>query len=196
MAFTVEDGSIVAGANSYATTAEFVTLMEDMGETTLAEADDEQIEAALVKGAMYMEQKFRLLWRGSRAEELQRLSWPRRGVPVPDFFDPFFRDLSNVPLSFQDTLWIAENEIPYEVKVANILLAKETFDSSGNSTGVLQSSIGGRKTKREKLGVLEVEYFNDEDAGTRQKTVYWDAEKTVEPFMDLTLPYGGAVVRN
>lgn len=194
MAIEVEDGTGKSTAISYATAAEFVTYHTARGNTTIAEADTDQIEAALVKAADYMEQKYRMLWRGSRATTTQRLSWPRRGVPVPDFFDPFFRDLSNVPLSFQDTLWIAENEIPTEVKEAQHLIAAATF-SGALSTGVLQGALG-RETKREKLGALEVEYFDVTQGGGRQTTVYWDAEGTIDPFLDWTEKFGGEIARN
>ncbi len=194
MTLTVETGANVAEANSYVTIDEFKSLMTDMGEITLAEADNDQIEPALIKGAQYLEQKYRLLWKGSRVHATQRMNWPRRGVDVPDFFDPFFRDLSNVPISFQDTLFIAENEIPYEVKVAQMLLAKETF-SGALSTGSLQNALG-RVTKREKLGVLEVEYFDETQGSGRQTTKYWNAEQTIEPFLAMQRLFGGQLVRN
>jgi hypothetical protein len=198
MALTVEDGSGVAGANSYATAAEFVTFHTDRGNTALAEADTDQIEAALVKGTDYLEQKFRLLWKGSRSYSTQVLSWPRRGVDVPDFFDPFFRDLSNVPISFQDTLFVPENEVPYEVKVANFLIAAETFDANAESTGVLQETLGGRLTQKEKLGALEVVYFpqGGEGGEASQKITYWDVNQTVEPFLMLSRLFGGQLLRN
>lgn len=194
MTIEVEDGTGKATAVSYATAAEFVAYHTARANVTIAEADTDQIEAALVKAADYMEQKYRMLWRGSRSTTTQRMSWPRRGVPVPDFFDPFFRDMSNVPLSFQDTLWIGENEIPGEVKEAQYLIAAETF-SGALSTGVLQGALG-RETKREKLGVLEVEYFDVQQGGGRQTTVYWNAEGTIDPFLDWTEKFGGEVARN
>jgi hypothetical protein len=194
MAIVVEDGTGLANSNSYASVDDFTTFTTDRGETTIAEADEDQKEIALIKAADYMEQKYRLLWKGSRAQSDQRMSWPRRGVDVPDFFDPFFRDLSNIPLSFQDTLFIPENEVPYEVQVAQLLIAKETF-SADQSSGVLQGALG-RVTKREKLGVLEVEYFNAEDGSARQTTVYWDAQKTIEPFLALVRLHSGQLVRN
>jgi hypothetical protein len=194
MAIEVETGTGKATAVSYGTVAEFVAYHTARGNTTLAEADTDQIEAALVKAADYMEQAFRLLWRGSRATVTQRLSWPRRGVPVPDFFDPFYRDLSDVPISFQDTQWIPENEIPELVKEAQFLIAAQTFSGS-LSTGVLQPALG-RETKREKLGVLEVEYFDVGQGGGRQTTLYWDAEKTIEPFIALEKLNTGYLMRN
>ena len=195
MPLVIEDGTGVATANSYATVAEFVAFYVDRGNTVLAEADTDQIEAALVKGSDYLQQKFRLLWNGARATETQRLDWPRRGVAVPDFFDPFYRDISNVPLSFQDALFTAENEVLYEAKVAQMLVAAETFDAAGASTGVIQPSLG-RTTKREKLGVLEVEYFDQAQGSSRQTTKYWNVEQTVEPFINLGSLFSGQIVRN
>jgi hypothetical protein len=134
MAITVEDGTGLGLANSYATAEEFVAYATDRGLTTISEADTDQQEIALIKAADYLQQKFRLLWNGARSTTTQRLDWPRRGVAVPDFFDPFFRESGNVPLSFQDTLFIAENDIPEFLKEAQYLVAVETFSGS-SSTG-------------------------------------------------------------
>ncbi|TFH65752.1 MAG: hypothetical protein E4G91_01345 [Candidatus Zixiibacteriota bacterium] len=189
-----EGGTGEATANSFASALEFLNYLSERGNTTLVEAEAEELDYALIKAADYMEQKFRLLWKGSRATVAQRLSWPRRGVDVPDFFDPFFRDLGNVPISFQDTLFIAENVIPLEVKEAQFLIAIQTFVGDV-STGVIQPPLG-RVTKREKLGALEVEYFDAAQGSSRQTTQYWDAENTVEPFLALQRLFGGQLVRN
>jgi hypothetical protein len=194
MTLVVEDGTGLSNANTYASVDEFTTFMTDRGETTIAEADTDQKEIALIKSADYMMQKYRLLWKGSRAQTDQRLDWPRRGVDVPDFFDPFYRDLSNIPLSFQDTLFIPENEVPTSIKEGQMLIAKETF-SGDQSSGTLQDTLG-RVTKREKLGVLEVEYFNSEDGSTRQTTLYWDAGKHIEWALALVRLHSGQLVRN
>jgi len=194
MSLTIEDGTGIQTANSYATVEEFIAFHTDRGNTVLAEADTDQIEAALVKATDYLQQKFRMLWNGSRTYTWQRLDWPRRGVAVPDFFDPFFRDLSNVPISFQDTLFIPENEVAYEVKVAQFLIAAETFSGS-LSTGVIQPALG-RTTKREKLGVLEVEYFDQAQGSSRQTTKYWNVEQTLEPFLNLGDLFSGQLTRN
>lgn len=194
MTLVVETGQGLSTANSYATVAEYTTFLDDRGNETISDADDTEKEFALIKAVDYLQQRFRLLWKGARANSTQRLDWPRRGVDVPDFFDPFFRDLGNVPLSFQDTLFIAENEIPYEVQVAQFLVANETF-SGATSSGVLQPSLG-RVTKREKLGELEVEYFNAEDGSARQTVVYWDAERTIDPFIALQRLFTGQLIRN
>jgi hypothetical protein len=194
MPLVIEDGTIVAGANSFNTVAEYKTFALNRGEST-AEADDDQVEIALVKAAQYMQQKFRLLWRGSMVDALQTLSWPRRGVPVVDFFDPFFTNVT-VPRDFQDTYYIPENEVPNEVKECQNLLALAVFGTGLIASGSLETSYG-RMTKREKAGSLEVEYMTGEEGGnTAQTTTYWDAMKIVEPFLRPSTPHTGTVVRS
>jgi len=197
MALVVEDGTIVAGANSYVTVTEYRAFAEDRGDTVVSEtAEDEALEAALIKAADYMKQRLRMQWKGSRMDATQPMDWPRRGVDVPDFFDPFYRSV-NVPVYFQDTYFIPENEVPQEVKDCQMLLANETLDSAGASTTSLQSSLG-RSTRREKVGSLEVEYFGAGDGsdGGRLTQFYWNAMRAVEPFLLAAAPQTGRVVRS
>jgi hypothetical protein len=195
MTLIVEDGTVVTNANSYVTVAVADTYFENLGQTLWTETvADEAKEAALVKATTYMQERFRLLWRGSRVEALQALDWPRRGVPIPDFFDPFFRQV-NVPLQFQDTVFIGNTVIPEEVKQAQMMLAFSTIDSAGASTVVLQGSLG-RKTKREKVGSLEVEYMTAEDGGGGMTTTYWDVERIIEPYLRPSTPHTGTLVRS
>jgi hypothetical protein len=195
MTLIVEDGTVIANSNTYVTVDEFITYAENCGAIAAAEADEEQIEPALINAAKYLEQKYRLLWMGSRVDAVQSMDWPRRGVPVIDFFDPFY-DNARTPIGFQDTYFIPENEIPAEVKEAQNLLALATFGGGSTSSNALQPSYG-RKTKREKAGVLEVEYMTAEEGGNTSMTnTYWDAGKTIEPFLRPEEPHTGNVVRS
>lgn len=195
MTIIVEDGTVVDNSNSYVTVAQADAFFENQGNTVWTEsASDEAKEASLIRGAKYMQQKLRLLWKGSRVDAFQSLDWPRRGVDVPDFFDPFFRQV-NVPLQFQDTVFIAEDYIPVEVQEAQMLLAASTLDASGAATTQLQPSYG-RKTKREKVGDLEVEYMTAEDGGGGQTETYWDAMKIIEPYLRPSTPHTGTLVRS
>jgi len=45
----------------------------------------------------------------------------------------------------------------------------------------------GRVTKREKLGALEVEYFDGAGGGARQTTEYLDAVGRITPFLNPTM---------
>lgn len=195
MTIVVETGTGAGSPtpNSYVTVDEFTDFTTLRGLTDIAESDDEQKESALIKAVDYMQQAYRLLWHGSRIQAFQALDWPRRGVAVPDFFDPFYRQ-NNVPFAFQDTLFVPENFVPREVKTAQMLIAHATY-SGATSSGTLQPSLG-RTTKREKLGDLEVEYMDALDGATRVTTVYWDAKKTIEPFLRAAAPWNGDLVRN
>ncbi|MDH3377779.1 MAG: hypothetical protein OEQ39_12595 [Gammaproteobacteria bacterium] len=195
MTIIVEDGTVIASANSYVSVADADTYFENLGTTLWIEtASDEAKEASLVRAASYMQQKYRLLWKGSRVQAFQSLDWPRRGVDVPDFFDPFFRQV-NVPLQFQDTVFIGENVIPVEVQQAQMLLAISAIDAAGAATISLQPNYG-RKTKREKVGDLEVEYMTAEDGGnTSQTETYWTATRIIEPYLRPSTPHTGTLVR-
>lgn len=195
MAIIVEDGTVVDGANSYNTVLEADTYFSDLNDTLWVDSvSDEDKESALIKASRYMQQKWRLQWRGSRIEAFQSLDWPRTGVPVPDFFDPFYKN-HYVPPAFEDTTFVPSDYIPEEVKQCQLLLARATIDGSGASTVSLQGSVG-RVTKREKVGSLEVEYMNNAEGGARQTTWYWDAEKIIEPFLSPRRGLMGAVVRS
>lgn len=195
MTIIVEDGTVVANANSYVTLIEADNFFEARGDTVWTSlATDEAKEAALIRGAAYMQQKWRLQWKGSRVNAFQSMDWPRRGVDVPDFFDPFYRQV-NVPLQFQDTVFIGENVVPQEIKDAQMLLAIAALDSSGALSAQLQPSYG-RKTKREKVGSLEVEYMTAQEGGdTSMTTVYWDAARRIEPFLRPSSPHTARMVR-
>jgi len=141
MTLVIEDGTQGVSSptpNSYVTTEELTTFTTDRGLFDVADSGDGEQESALLKAADYMTQKYRLVWKGSRVQAFQPMDWPRRGVDVPDFFDPFFKQ-TNVPISFQDTLFIPEDVVPQEVKTAQMLLAIATY-SGDVSTGNLQPS--------------------------------------------------------
>ena len=196
MTLVVEDGTKTDTTSPLPNTyvdadglAAFATLR---GLDDIAASGDVQLEVALIKAVDYLQQKYRLVWKGSLTKGNQPLHWPRRGVDIPDFFDPFFRQ-ANVPLNFQDTLYVAENTVPEEVRIAQNLIAIATY-SGDESTGILQGSLG-RLTKREKLGSLEVEYMDNTQGTTRQTIVYWDAKMTIQPFLLATNPFGGRALR-
>ena len=189
MAIVVEDGTQGALAsprpNSYVTIQETRDFLEPRGDAVFVAGSpltptDALVEAALLRAWDYMLQRWRLRWRGGRIQPQQPGDWPRKGVPVPDFFDPFYRD-PEVPFDLRDIYFIPENEVPQEVKEAQMFLCAAAF-SDATTVVPLQTSIG-RKTKREKLGDLEVEYFGNSEGGGRQIQHYYDAEMRVQPFL-------------
>ena len=78
--FTVEDGSVVDGANSYATIAEaddYYAVDSNFFATwdALADADKEKL---LAWGTRILDQRVR--WNGSKTDTTSSLRWPRSGV--------------------------------------------------------------------------------------------------------------------
>jgi len=179
----VEDGTVLNGSpapNSFVTEQEFRDFYTLRNDLEAAEADSEAVCASLVFAWDYMNQNYRLRLVGSLVNARQAGVFPRRGVPVVDFFDPFYRQ-TNVPWDFRDTYFLAQNEVPVEAKEAQMLLARASLTGTSTQQSLQQSL--GRVTKREKLGDLEVEYFGSDGGGQRQTTLYWDAEKRLEPYL-------------
>lgn len=74
MAFTVEDGTVVSGANSYCLESQFETYCDNRG--IVPESGD--VEQALVRGTFYVDAHYRRRFPGTRASGRdQELEWPR-----------------------------------------------------------------------------------------------------------------------
>ncbi|RJG10918.1 hypothetical protein D3879_14655 [Pseudomonas cavernicola] len=101
MALTIENGSIVAGADSFATAAELVTYAANFGRTI---PGTEAAQESLLRRA-YLEMNA-LPWKGCAVSPNQTGSWPRVGVVRNDFT-------------------IASNVIPAQVKAGQMALATE-----------------------------------------------------------------------
>lgn len=83
MAIIVEDGTIVAGGNAYASLADVDTFHEDRANTVWTAADDEAKEAAMLRATAGIESKYRERWIGVKTNNSvtvipQFLAWPRR----------------------------------------------------------------------------------------------------------------------
>ena len=81
MTIIVEDGTIVALANAYASLAAVDLFHEDRGNTVWTAADDETKEAAMLRATAGLESKYRGRWVGFKADHNpapQFLAWPRR----------------------------------------------------------------------------------------------------------------------
>ena len=83
MAIIVEDGTIVAGANAYASLADLDTYHEDRLNTAWTNADDETKEAAMLRATAGLESKYLSRWIGYKsnhndANAPQFLAWPRK----------------------------------------------------------------------------------------------------------------------
>lgn len=79
MAFTVETGSGLAGANAYLSVADFKTHHTDRGRSYSAYADG-VIQGAIVKATDYIDKQFSRRFRGWKQSSSQGLAWPRTGA--------------------------------------------------------------------------------------------------------------------
>lgn len=135
MALVIEDGTIVANANSYVTDAEYVAYAAARGKTIGLDAAAREIELILAND--YLEgQEFK----GWRVEpDNQELAWPRSNVLANGRF-------------------IDSGTIPKELKNAQIEAA-----IAANTLELQINSLSGN-VQKERLGEMEVSYFSHGNA--------------------------------
>lgn len=100
MAIIVEDGTLIANANSYVSSAYAATYFSDRGIDAWASLAN--TDALLIRGQEYMFNVYHLLWSGYRYKNTQALDWPRVWVPIEDLatgFGPYpsFVDIALIP---------------------------------------------------------------------------------------------------
>lgn len=127
----IEDGSVVSGANSYATVAEFTQFCSDRNITIVSTYGDES--QLLIKAMDYFEQQ---PFKGIKYLETQPLQFPRSDLWVDGYLEE-------------------SDQIPQLVKDAQITIAVSIM------TGNDPLSSVSRAVKREKVDVLEVEYMDN-----------------------------------
>lgn len=139
MPLIVEDGSVVAGAESYISVADADTYHSNRANAAWAALSTAAKEASLRKATDYMSQIYRLRWKGARINTTQMLDWPRFGCYVED-------------ISYgRHPFYVATTVVPDEVKNACAELALKA------STTDLAPDVE-REVVREKIGPLETEY--------------------------------------
>lgn len=139
----VEDGSVVANANTFVTAAEVVSYADRRG-YDFDNNDPDESARAIIRAADWMKNTSRLQYRGSLRSAVQCLPWPRDSAS-------FYRG-PDIPSTL----------IPQCVKDAQCELAYRTFAG----TELQPDMVRGGATKKEKLDVIEVEYFEGAPAET------------------------------
>lgn len=157
---TVETGAGVDGAESYISVADCDTYHANRN-ATLWTGIDSVKEAALLKAATYLDGYYRARWKGFQVlPNIQAMEWPRYNV------NPFM-SIDVIPQRLKD----AQCELALRA-----LTAELAADATGN-------------IKREKVDVLETEYF----ANSVPKQVYTVVDQLLS---DYVTPLGsGYVVR-
>ena len=133
MSLIIEDGSIVLNANSYITVAEYEAWIDDRDLVHTGHNQVETIEKHIRRATDYFES---LNLRGVKSTQNQSLQFPRYGLWI-------------------DNYAVDSNEIPPVLKKA---LYEITY-ADERGYGLLNTIA--RKTKREKVGDLEIEYTDN-----------------------------------
>lgn len=155
MALIIEDGSIVAGANSYATTDQLVAYASARG-TDLSTLTTTQQEVLLIKAMDYIEAR-RGRFQGCKTNEDQALQWPRYDVWV-------------------DGYSVDSDSMPPELISAQLALATEA-NSQTLQPNQLPEDSGA--VISEQVGSLKVEYA--EPASLRTQPLFTAAESLLSP---------------
>lgn len=161
MAFTVEDGSGIAGANAYITVSFFRDYHGDRGRTVDSGTySDSVVQAAIIQASDYLEQRFGNRYKGFRQSKGQGLGWPRY-----DAFDVDGFVLNLVPTKLQR----ACAEYTYiTLRLSEDLLAvpARSGSSVNLSTGSVTTGNGTVIEKEEKVGPIEerVKYSDPADS--------------------------------
>lgn len=139
MAFVVEDGSIVSGANSLCDVAFADSYFSDRGITAWTGADSVK-QVTLVKATDYIEQRWSNKFKGAIVDDDQVLSWPRKCVV--DRQDRRIAD-DVVP----DRLKQAVCEYAMRVMSGNELFLEPTVDETGLQLTHVHNKVGPLETE-------------------------------------------------
>jgi hypothetical protein len=142
MAFLVETGAGLSGANAYLTLDEADAYFDDRFITTWVGSAGQK-QAAIIKATDYLDATYR--WRGTRLTSTQGLAWPRGGAVD------------------SDGLTLASDAVPEAVKAACAEMALIALNNT-----LVTNVTGEDRVQRVKAGSVEVEYATGaKDAGTR-----------------------------
>lgn len=145
MAFIVETGDIVPGANSYVSVDFADAYHSDRGNESWSDLTTEEKQSALIKATDYLEQVYEGRWVGYQEKYTQPLSWPRGYYDARSYF-PIIDQLNIDPSIY--------GVIPERLKQAACILALESVSGDLNP-------LQDREVKKEKVDVIEVEYMDN-----------------------------------
>lgn len=136
MAFTVEDGTQISGANAYIALAAWKIHHDDRGRVYTDAYTDAEIQAAIVKASDYLDKRFAKRYRGTKAGTVQGLQWPRNNA-----IDIDNRTMTGIP----DALLKAAAEYAW----VSLTLGTELCPVPGDYAGAITS---------EKIGPITTKY--------------------------------------
>lgn len=171
MALTIEDGTIVAGADSYVSEVEADTYWTNRGSPTQwTGLTSAQKESALRQATEYLEVNY--CYKGSLEDTTQPLSFPRTA-----FYDR------------EGRLLAGEGVIPTAIKNAQIELAiRISIDNTRLDTTPSDNNI-----IRERVGDHEIQFDAGKTSGST--TIYGYVEKILRPYLALSTLSSSSIVR-
>lgn len=163
---TVETGAVVAGANSFVSLADFKTYCDNRGRVYTAIYGDETIKAALIKMADYLND---IPWKGVKTGRDNPMAWPRYGDESGgSLWNQIQWPASSwVGVLDRDGFYIDTSAVPVEVVKAQnegtwLILTGKDMEPVLNRGGQI---------KRQKVDVIETEYFATAPPTTEFKAV-------------------------
>ena len=182
MAFTVEDGSGVTGANAYATAAQVTEYLTDRGreaENNWSTKTAAEQQTAIIKATDFIEKRFFGIWRGSRSGTVQALAWPRSGVTTADGVEI---DDDQIPKGLMDA--VSE----YAVRTLTKTLLADPAAAASGSSGVVTETFS-------KVASIETRTKYSDPAGGAAPTSaipsYPSADYLVQPYLNRSISSGG-----
>lgn len=163
MTLIVENGTVVASAESYITVTDADTYLAARGLTTWAALVTAAKEQALRKATDYMVQIYRARWKGYRKDADQTLDWPRVWV----YLEPYSQGaIGTYPFLVDDDI------VPTEVKnvCAELALRSSVADLAPDLTRGKQSVT---------IGPISTVY----DSADPQYTRYRALDLTLRPYL-------------
>ena len=172
MALIVEDGTGKADAEAFISAADASTYHTARGNAAWAAlASDTVREQMLRKATDYMQQIYKLRWKGVPVTTTQALDWPRAYVSR----EYVYSTAGTPPSSIDGTLWWPSDEVPTAVARACAELALRAID------GDLAEDLDVPVTS-ETVGPISVTYA----AGARQTKTYRAIDAMLSPFLEGT----------
>jgi hypothetical protein len=155
MTLIVEDGSIVADANSYISLADALLRAPVLGVTISAVT--EEGESQLIQAAYALDRDYRSFYKGSKTDpDNQSMQWPRTGVTI-------------------DNIEQSENSIPQEVIDSQIFMAG--YIASGVDLNPVDD--GREIASEEVVGAVKQAYFKNGRTGATVELT--GVEQTIQP---------------
>jgi hypothetical protein len=135
MALVVEDGTIIAGAESYLSTTDYDNYLTARGRVHTGSPTVTQKEQWLRIACQQMEARYRLLWKGSKRNDslavaYQPLSWPRTDVVDEDEIEIDDQTIPQLVKNAQaEIAWLVESGrsfVTTEVKASDVQVTSES----------------------------------------------------------------------